>query len=163
MRVPRAQRRLRHDAEAISFLIDMMSSLAQYVQVWMSGSAKSIRSRCDRLRSLHIEVKSDVSARNIPNGSGLIGTGSVGCGWAAIYIARGYEVDRKRSCRRCRERARAFIADTWDALRKLGVATSSVSQRQTCRSCATPAQSPPRIDLVHENAPENLAPQAIRL
>ena len=61
---------------------------------------------------------------NIRRRIGLIGTGSVGCGWAAIYVARGYKVIASDPAPDAETRARAFIADTWDALRKLGIATS---------------------------------------
>ncbi len=59
-----------------------------------------------------------------PKNIGLIGTGSVGCGWAAIYVARGYKVIASDPAPDAETRARAFIADTWEALRKLGIATS---------------------------------------
>jgi carnitine 3-dehydrogenase len=88
---------------------------------------------------------------------GLIGTGSVGSGWAAIYIARGYEVIATDPAADAEERLRAFIADTWDALQRIGFATETRvpdGKLSFVRSAGAVAAS---TDFVQENAPENLA------
>lgn len=92
-----------------------------------------------------------------PKRIGLIGTGSVGCGWAAVYIARGYDVIASDPAADAEKRARVFIADTWHALRKLGVATADQFPTEKLSFVATPGDVASSVDLVHENAPENLA------
>ncbi|ARQ00221.1 3-hydroxyacyl-CoA dehydrogenase NAD-binding domain-containing protein [Pseudorhodoplanes sinuspersici] len=92
-----------------------------------------------------------------PKRIGLIGTGSVGCGWAAVYVARGYDVIASDPALNAEKRARAFIADTWDALHKLGVATVDSFPDEKLSFVTTPADVASSVDLVHENAPENIA------
>jgi carnitine 3-dehydrogenase len=92
-----------------------------------------------------------------PRQIGLIGAGSVGCGWASVYLARGYDVVASDPAPDAEKRARAFIADTWSALRKLGIATSTEYPRDKLAFEAAPADVASSVDLVHENATENLA------
>jgi carnitine 3-dehydrogenase len=92
-----------------------------------------------------------------PKRIGLIGTGSVGCGWAAVYVAQGYDVVATDPAPDAEKRTRAFIADTWDALRKLGLARSERVPDAKLSFAASPGAVAQAVDLVHENAPENLA------
>jgi carnitine 3-dehydrogenase len=92
-----------------------------------------------------------------PKRIGLVGIGSVGCGWAAIYVARGYKVTVCDPAPDAEKRARAFIVDTWDALRKLGIATSERAPENSLTFVRTPGEVAAAADLVHENATENLA------
>lgn len=92
-----------------------------------------------------------------PEQIGLIGAGSVGCGWASVYIARGYDVIASDPAPDAEARVRAFIADTWSALHKLGIATSESFPAEKLSFAATPADVASSVDLIHENAPENLA------
>lgn len=92
-----------------------------------------------------------------PKRIGLIGTGSVGSGWAAIYIARGYEVVACDPAPDAEVRLCAFIADTWDALQRIGFATEKRmpdGKLTFARNAGAVAAS---SDFVQENAPENLA------
>src|ERR1044072_3655057 len=91
-----------------------------------------------------------------PKHIGLIGTGSVGCGWAAIYVARGYKVIATDPASTTKSRARDFVVDTWDALRKLGIANSERAPEDNLTFVSTPGEVAASVDLVHENAPENL-------
>ena len=92
-----------------------------------------------------------------PKRIGLIGTGSVGSGWAAVYVARGYDVVASDPAPDAEKRARVFIADTWDALQKLGVASADRFPDERLSFVAMPADVASSADLVHENAPEDLA------
>jgi carnitine 3-dehydrogenase len=91
-----------------------------------------------------------------PKRIGLIGTGSVGCGWAAIYIARGYTVIASDPAPDAEKRARAFIADSWDALRRLGIATAERIPEANLTFVRTQGEVASAAELVHENAPENV-------
>ncbi len=92
-----------------------------------------------------------------PKRIGLVGTGSVGSGWAAIYLARGYEVIACDPASDAETRVRAFVADTWDALRRIGFATEERMPAQKLRFVTDAAAVAASSDFVQENAPENLA------
>jgi carnitine 3-dehydrogenase len=91
-----------------------------------------------------------------PKRIGLIGTGSVGSGWAAIYAARGYRVIASDPAPDAEKRVRAFIADTWDALRKLGIATAERAPQDSLHFVHTPAEVARSAELIHENVLESL-------
>lgn len=92
-----------------------------------------------------------------PRRIGLVGTGSVGSGWAAIYIARGYEVTACDPAPDAEPRLRAFIADTWDALQRIGFATEKRVPEHNLSFAANAGAVAAASDFVQENAPENLA------
>jgi 3-hydroxyacyl-CoA dehydrogenase len=91
-----------------------------------------------------------------PKNIGLIGTGSVGCGWAAIYVARGYRVIASDPAPDAEKRARAFLTDTWDALRRLGIATAERVPQENLNFVRTNADVAGTAELIHENALENV-------
>jgi carnitine 3-dehydrogenase len=92
-----------------------------------------------------------------PKRIGLVGTGSVGSGWAAIYIARGYEVIACDPAPDAEARLRAFIGDTWDALQRIGFATEKRVPDDKLSFAANAGAVAAASDFVQENAPENLA------
>jgi carnitine 3-dehydrogenase len=92
-----------------------------------------------------------------PKRIGLVGTGSVGSGWAAIYIARGYEVVACDPASGAEKRLRAFIADTWDALQRIGFATETRVPEDKLSFVANAGAVAASSDFVQENALENLA------
>lgn len=84
---------------------------------------------------------------------GLVGVGSVGKGWAALLLARGYEVavydpaaDAAQVC--------AFIEHAWPALQRLGVATADRPDLERLRFSSDLAGAVQQADLVFENGPE---------
>lgn len=92
-----------------------------------------------------------------PKRIGLIGTGSVGSGWAAIYLARGFDVIACDPSPDAEARVRAFAAGTWDALRRIGFATEERVPEHKLAFAASAGAVAAASDLVQENAPENLA------
>jgi carnitine 3-dehydrogenase len=92
-----------------------------------------------------------------PKRIGLVGTGSVGSGWAAIYMARGYEVIACDPAPDAETRLRAFIADTWDALQRIGFATEKRVPDNKLSFADNAGAVAAASDFVQENAPENLA------
>lgn len=92
-----------------------------------------------------------------PKRIGLIGTGSVGSGWAAIYIARGFDVIACDPSPDAETRLRAFIADTWDALQRIGFATEGRMPADKLSFVSDASAVAAASDFVQENAPENLA------
>jgi carnitine 3-dehydrogenase len=92
-----------------------------------------------------------------PKRIGLVGTGSVGSGWAAIYIARGYDVIACDPSPDAEGRLRGFIGDTWDALQRIGFATAERVPADKLSFAANAGAVAASSDFVQENAPENLA------
>lgn len=91
-----------------------------------------------------------------PKHIGLIGTGSVGCGWAAIYIARGYQVVACDPAPDAQTRTHAFINESWNALRRLGIATAGRAPLDNLSFRQSAAEVAQAAELVHENATENV-------
>lgn len=91
-----------------------------------------------------------------PKSIGLVGAGSVGCGWAAIYIARGYSVIASDPAPEAEQRARGFISDSWDALRKLGIATAERPALDKLTFVREAGEVAAKAELIHENATENV-------
>lgn len=92
-----------------------------------------------------------------PKRIGLVGTGSVGSGWAAIYLARGYEVVACDPAPDAEDRLRAFVANTWDALQRIGCATTDRVPDGNISFAPSAGAVAAASDFVQENAPENLA------
>ncbi|MFZ5691159.1 MAG: 3-hydroxyacyl-CoA dehydrogenase NAD-binding domain-containing protein [Pseudomonadota bacterium] len=92
-----------------------------------------------------------------PRRIGLVGTGSVGSGWAAIYLARGFDVIACDPSPDAETRLRAFIADTWDALQRIGFATEKRVPEDKLSFVSDASAVAAASDFVQENAPENLA------
>jgi carnitine 3-dehydrogenase len=92
-----------------------------------------------------------------PRRIGLVGTGSVGSGWAAIYLARGFEVIACDPAPDAETRLRDFIASTWDALQRIGFATEERMPAEKLSFVAGARAVAASSDFVQENAPENLA------
>lgn len=92
-----------------------------------------------------------------PRRIGLVGTGSVGSGWAAIYLARGYQVVACDPAPDAEDRLRAFVADTWDALQRIGFATADRVPDGNISFARDAGAVAASSDFVQENAPEDLA------
>lgn len=92
-----------------------------------------------------------------PKRIGLVGTGSVGSGWAAIHLARGHDVIACDPAPDAEQRVRAFVEDTWDALHRLGLATEARMPADKLNFARSPGEVAAAAELVQENAPENLA------
>lgn len=91
-----------------------------------------------------------------PKRIGMVGTGSVGSGWASVYLARGYDVVASDPSPQAEKQTRAFIADTWDALHRLGIADGPAFPEDKLTFVPRVGDVASSVDLVHENAPENL-------
>lgn len=84
----------------------------------------------------------------------VIGTGSVGASWAALFLAHGMEVVAYDPSEGAEERARAFIADAWPALVELKIASEPKPPLGKLRFVESPAIAARAADLVQENTPE---------
>lgn len=84
----------------------------------------------------------------------VIGTGSVGAGWAALFLAHGMAVVACDPGPDAEQRTRDFIAAAWPALVALGVAHASSPPLHKLSFVSTAAQAARAADLVQENTPE---------
>ena len=84
-----------------------------------------------------------------------IGGGPIGAGWAAYFLARGYQVSSYLHDPAEEPALRALIDNAWISLQELGLAEGASRDNLRCTSdladaCAT-------ADFVQESAPENIA------
>jgi carnitine 3-dehydrogenase len=84
----------------------------------------------------------------------VIGTGSVGASWIALFLARGFDVVAQDPATDAKERACQFISDAWPGLRALGATDASVPPLNSLRFVATAAEAATCADMIQENVPE---------
>lgn len=84
----------------------------------------------------------------------VIGTGSVGASWAALFLAHDMSVVAHDPSPGAEARAREFVSGAWPALRELGIARSDHAPLDAMRFVATAAEAARSADLVQENTPE---------
>ena len=86
--------------------------------------------------------------------AGIVGTGSVGASWTALYLAAGLSVVATDTAAGAEERARSFVAEAWPALRRLGLAHEPAPPQDRLRFVATAAMAAAAADFVQENVLE---------
>jgi carnitine 3-dehydrogenase len=84
----------------------------------------------------------------------VVGTGTIGGGWAAHFLRKGFDVIAYDPFPGAEERLRAGIADAWPALQRLGLADGASPQRLTVASSLAEALA--EADFVQESTPEVL-------
>jgi carnitine 3-dehydrogenase len=83
----------------------------------------------------------------------VIGAGAIGAGWAAIFLARGFEVAAIDPAPGAEDFARRFIDNAWPTLQELGlIVPGAGAQRMSFHSGVAAAVN--GAELVQENAPE---------
>ncbi|MGW1838579.1 3-hydroxyacyl-CoA dehydrogenase NAD-binding domain-containing protein [Streptomyces sp. NPDC002067] len=83
-----------------------------------------------------------------------IGAGVIGGGWAAHFLARGYDVTAWDPAPDAEEKLRRLVAAAWPALEQLGLAEGASPDRLTVT--ATLAEAVADAQFVQESAPEKL-------
>src|SRR5437660_10821024 len=86
----------------------------------------------------------------------VVGTGTIGMSWAAIFLSRGLEVSASDPAPEAEARLRRFIDDAWPVLAQLG-AIVGAPPHQLLTFCADPESAVSRADFVQENAPDREA------
>ncbi|MCK9512684.1 MAG: 3-hydroxyacyl-CoA dehydrogenase NAD-binding domain-containing protein [Pigmentiphaga sp.] len=84
----------------------------------------------------------------------VLGVGSVGASWTALFLARGWQVLAHDPGPGAEARARQFVADAWPALRQLGVARTETPPQEALRFVASAAEAATGADVIQENVPE---------
>ncbi|WP_098896156.1 3-hydroxyacyl-CoA dehydrogenase NAD-binding domain-containing protein [Streptomyces sp. t99] len=83
-----------------------------------------------------------------------VGAGVIGGGWAALFLARGYDVTAWDPAPDAAVRLRRLIAAAWPALEQLGLADGASQDRLTVT--ATLEEALAEAQFVQESAPEKL-------
>lgn len=83
-----------------------------------------------------------------------IGAGVIGGGWAAHFLARGYDVTAWDPAPDAEEKLRRLVAAAWPALEQMGTAEGAAPERLTVAGSL--AEAVADADFVQESAPEKL-------
>src|SRR5579872_6704842 len=83
----------------------------------------------------------------------VIGAGTIGASWAAIFLARGHEVAATDPSPGGEAFARSFIGNAWPTLEKLGWVVPGAS-RERITFHPTPAAACKDASFVQESGPE---------
>lgn len=83
----------------------------------------------------------------------LVGTGVIGAGWAARYLAHGYDVVATDPSPGAEDRLRQSVANAWPAVSKLGLAEGAGQERLAFEADLETAVRD--ADWIQESAPEN--------
>ncbi len=84
---------------------------------------------------------------------GLVGAGVIGAGWAAHFLARGFDVTAHDPAPEGEARLRAAVDNAWPALERLGLAESA--RRERLAFAGTLEEAVAEADFVQESAPED--------
>lgn len=84
-----------------------------------------------------------------------IGAGPIGAGWAAYFLARGYDVSSYVHEAREEAPLRRLIDTAWESLTELGLAPGASRDRLSCATDLGKAVAD--VEFVQESVPENLA------
>jgi 3-hydroxyacyl-CoA dehydrogenase len=82
----------------------------------------------------------------------IVGTGVIGASWAALYLARGFDVVATDPAPDAEVKLRKYVDDAWGALTALGLAQGASRERLSFTTDMAQALS--QADLVQENGPE---------
>src|SRR4051812_1718470 len=83
----------------------------------------------------------------------VIGAGTIGASWAAIFLARGLDVAATDPSPNGEAFARRFIGNAWPALQKLGLVAPGADQKRISFH-KTPAEALKGAEFVQESGPE---------
>lgn len=87
----------------------------------------------------------------------VIGTGTIGASWTALFLAAGHEVAASDPAEGAEDRLRAQVAANWGDLETLGIASgSSDNALMSLTFHADPAAAAEGAMVVQENAPERI-------
>jgi len=85
---------------------------------------------------------------------GLAGVGSVGFGWAALMLAKGFQVVATDPAEGAEDRLRSAIVDRWPSLLRMGATTAASPPLDSLRFVQSLAEMATLSDVVQENSPE---------
>jgi len=83
---------------------------------------------------------------------GIVGTGVIGASWAALYLARGFDVVATDPAPNAESNLRNYIDEAWEQLKIIGLTAGAAQDCLTFTSDLREAVS--KADFVQENGPE---------
>ncbi|UFN47183.1 3-hydroxyacyl-CoA dehydrogenase NAD-binding domain-containing protein [Roseomonas sp. OT10] len=101
-----------------------------------------------------MDETADRAAPAMPRRVAVIGTGVIGASWAALFLARGLEVDAWDPAPGAAEALRAAVAAHWPVLEAIGLAPGASPDR--LRLWPSPEEAVAAAGFVQENGPERL-------
>jgi len=84
----------------------------------------------------------------------VLGAGTIGASWTALFLARGLRVAVQDPNPTAEAYVRRYVAESWPALHRLGMAADAAPDRWTFH--ASPVVAVHDAEFVQENAPERL-------
>jgi len=84
----------------------------------------------------------------------IVGTGVIGASWAALYLAKGFDVVATDPAPGAESRLREFVSKAWPALERLGLSAGASQSKLTFSEDLASALHD--VDFVQENGPERL-------
>ena len=81
----------------------------------------------------------------------VLGTGSVGASWIALFLAHGLEVVAFDPSSAASQRVNDFVTNAWPALRELGRTQEQTPPLNRIRFVDTPAEAARQADVIQEN------------
>src|SRR6266704_3141856 len=82
----------------------------------------------------------------------VVGTGVVGASWAALYLARGFDVVATDPAPNAEANLRKYVDDAWESLKAIGLTPGASRDRLTFTTNMKDALA--NADFVQENGPE---------
>ena len=82
----------------------------------------------------------------------IVGTGVIGASWAALYLARGFDVIATDPGPNAEANLRKYVDEAWEQLKAIGLSPGAARDRLSFNSNMKDALS--KADFVQENAPE---------
>jgi carnitine 3-dehydrogenase len=96
-------------------------------------------------------------AQTRPDCVALLGFGNVGLGWAANYLAKGFEVRAYDPAAGAKARAAKFLSAAWPSLQALGLTEAAEYPADRLIIVGTGANAVRGASFIHENGPEDVA------
>jgi 3-hydroxyacyl-CoA dehydrogenase len=82
----------------------------------------------------------------------IVGTGVIGASWAALYLARGFDVIATDPAPNAEASLRKYVDEAWNSLTSIGLSTGATRDRLSFTSNMSEALA--KADFVQENGPE---------
>src|SRR5580700_6757067 len=82
----------------------------------------------------------------------IVGTGVIGASWAALYLARGFDVIATDPAPNAEASLRKYVDEAWNSLATIGLSTGATRDRLSFTSNMSEALA--KADFVQENGPE---------
>jgi len=86
---------------------------------------------------------------------GILGAGTIGASWTALFLAAGLEVDIYDPSDDVEEYVKDYVKNAWPSLSELGLVKDGASQGKMC-FFKTPEAAVKRAQFIQERVPENL-------